>query len=393
MTYDASTYRLSGAQGTGRTALTVGIIGAALSVIGIFTNAEQFFHSYLTAYVFWWTFCMGGLFFTMLHHLANATWSVVLRRLAESVMMMLPYMAVFAIPIFFGMNHLYDWSVPEIMADDHLLQQKAGYLNDTFFIVRTVVYFVVWIALAFALYRVSVRQDGEHTGSILKRMRRLSAPGMILFALTLTFAAFDWLMSLDAHWYSTIFGVYVFAGSLLSFLAMITIIVQLLHGRNILVGTITAEHYHDLARLMFAFTIFWAYIAFSQYFLIWYANIPEETAWFLHRWHGSWKFFSLLILFGHFIAPFLILMTRAAKRNMIVLKALSIWLIVMHWIDIYWLVGPNLHGESAHISWMDFTTLIGIGGILIFLFISRLRAQPLVPAGDPKLKASIDFTN
>ncbi|MFC1729469.1 hypothetical protein ACFL6I_03940 [candidate division KSB1 bacterium] len=393
MTYDSTTYRVTETDGIARTALITGIAGIALSIIGLFTNQQQFFFSYLTAFVFWWTLSMGGLFFTMLHHLTNSTWSIVLRRISETIMMTIPVMAVFVIPLFFGMNSLYHWSVPDIMAEDHLLQQKAPFLNDTFFIIRTIVYFAVWILFGSALYRVSIRQDGGHTEQILKRMRKLSAPGMILFAITISFASFDWLMSLDAHWYSTIFGVYVFAGSLLSFLAFILLIGKHLNNRGVLAGTVTTEHYHDIGRLLFAFTIFWAYIAFSQYFLIWYANIPEETVWFLDRWEGSWKFFSLTIVFGYFILPFISLMTRWTKRNHMLLIAISGWLLIMHWADIYWLVMPALHHETAHLSWLDLTTFAGIGGIYIYFFFKKLASQPLVPVGDPRLQASIEFTN
>lgn len=393
MTFDKTTYRLTGSSGFGKIALIAGIAGLALSALGLFTNSKQFNHSYLTAFVFWWTLCMGGLFFTMLHHLTNATWSIVLRRIAENIMMVLPWMALFVIPVFFGMNDLYKWSLPEVMETDYLIQKKAAYLNVPFFIARTVFYFAVWIILSFSLYRVSVKQDSGHSDAILKRMRVISAPGMILFAITISFAGIDWMMTMDAHWYSTIYGVYVFAGCLLSFLGLITLIGKMMEKRDILTGTITGEHFHDLGRLMFAFTIFWAYIAFSQYFLIWYANIPEETLWYLHRWEGSWKVISMLILFGHFIIPFLLLMTRAAKRNSTFMKIIAAWFIFIHWVDIYWLIGPNLHHHSAHFSWMDLTTVVGIGGILVWLFMARLSSQPLVPVGDPRLQASIDFKN
>ena len=216
---------------------------------------------------------------------------------------------------------------------------------------------------------------------------------MILFALTLTFASFDWLMSLDAHWYSTIFGVYIFGGSLLAVLSFIVILSQYFRTKDILANVITIEHYQDLGRLLFAFVVFWAYITFSQYFLIWYANITEETSWFLHRWEGNWKHISILIISGHFILPFFVLITAAAKRNLKILLYISSWLLILHWVDIYWIVMPNLHEHCVHVSWMDFTTLAGIGGVFIWYFWKNLTKNALVPVNDPRLEESINFKN
>jgi hypothetical protein len=216
---------------------------------------------------------------------------------------------------------------------------------------------------------------------------------MILFALTITFAAFDWLMSLDAHWYSTIFGVYVFAGAVVGLLAFITIVAVNFHRNDILKDEITFEHYHDLGKLLFAFIVFWGYMAFSQYFLIWYSNIPEETLWFLHRWEGSWKVVTLLIVFGHFVVPFFILFPRFTKRNKFVLFMMAFWILMMHWVDLYWIAMPSLHHHGVHISWMDFTTMIGIGGIFIWLMWRKLSANPLLPVNDPRLEKSFKFIN
>ncbi len=393
MTIDKDTYKLSNPGKAGKMFLVAGAAGAVLSLVGYFSDPEQFFHSYLASFVYWVTFGLGGLFFTMLHHLVNGKWSVVLRRISESFMMTLPYMAVFVIPIILGMNELYHWSVPEVVAEDHLIQKKTGYLNDTFFIIRIIMYFMVWIIFSFLLYRVSLKEDAGYTDNILKSQRKISAIGMILFAFSITYFSFDLMMSLDAHWYSTIYGAYFFGGILLGFLAFISLFSLLLQKNNILSGVISIEHYHDLSRLIFAFVVFWAYIAFSQYFLIWYGNIPEETLWYLHRWEGSWKVFGYIIIFGHFIVPFILLMTRASKRNPVMIKFICIWLLVMHYIDIYWLVLPSLHEHGAHVSWIDFTTFIALGGFFLFFLWRKFSANPLVPVGDPKLDASINFTN
>jgi hypothetical protein len=393
MKFDNQTYRISGAGSIGQRLLLAGIAGLVLSGIGLFVDGRQFLHSYLVAFTFWVSVGLGALFFTILHHLVSASWSVVLRRMFENVMMALPLLFVFFIPIAFGMGHLYEWTDADKVAVDHLLQGKTGFLNNGFFLARTVIYFAIWSIIALLAYKLSLRQDHGHSEVLTARMKKVSAPGMILLAIMLTFAAWDWLMSLDAHWYSTIFGAYYFAGSALSALAVVTLIAIYLRRKQVLVKQITLEHYHDLAKLLFAFMVFWAYMAFSQYFLIWYANIPEETIWFQHRWVGSWKAITLLLVFGHFVVPFLVLISRAAKRSTRVLAFAGLWLLLMHWMDLHWLVMPNLHSQGFQPSWMDLTTVVGIGGVFLAIVWKRLCAQPLVPVNDPKLAASIGFVN
>lgn len=393
MTFDSQTFRLSGTNRIGARLLLLGAVGLALSGIGLFTDSRQFFHSYLVAFTFWTSVGLGALFFTMLHHLVNASWSVVLRRLIENVMIALPVMFLFFLPLAFGLGSLYEWSHADKVATDHALHAKAGFLNTGFFLTRTLIYFLIWSALAFALYRLTLKQDRGHSEELALNLKKVSAPGIILFAVTLTFAAWDWLMSLDAHWYSTIFGAYYFAGSALAAMAVVTLIAIFLRRQQVLSGQITLEHYHDLAKLLFAFTVFWAYMAFSQYFLIWYANIPEETIWYQHRWEGSWKAVTLLLIIGHFAVPFLVLISRAAKRSTFILAIVGAWMLLMHWVDLYWLVMPVLHQHGFAPSWMDLTTMIGIGGIFLALIWRRMYAHPLVPIGDPKLAASMDFIN
>lgn len=393
MQYDPQTYKLTDSNKPGLIALAVGLICLVASVAGAFADGHRFWWSYVTAYGFWWTVALGGLFFTMLHHLVNATWSVVVRRLAETTMAVLPFMLLFFIPIIFGMHDLYHWTHADVVATDPILQQKQPYLNTGFFLIRAAFYFVVWTLLAWRLQKISYSEDSGHDPSMVKRVRRISAPGMILFAITTTFASFDWFMSLDPHWFSTIYGAYVFSGATMGFLAFLSIVVIWLTGKGVLTEAITVEHRHDLAKLTFAFVIFWAYMAFSQYFLIWYANIPEETVWFQARWEGAWKPLSLMIVFGHFVVPFLLLITRGAKRSVPVLAFTCFWLMAIHYIDFYWLVMPSMTGHEWHFSWMDLTTLFGIGGVFFWYFWLRLIKRPLVPVADPRLEASKAFIN
>lgn len=391
MRLEPGTYKLTDAGSLGKISLLIGLAGLAASFFGLTIDRAQFFHSYLTAFSFWVQVGLGGLFFTMLHHLTGAKWGIVLRRMTESIGLTLPMLAVLFIPLAFGMHDLYHWTHAEAVAEDHLLQGKAGYLNVPFFLIRTGVYFTIWTVIAVMLHRVSLRQDKNPTDLLIKKMRKISAPGMLLFALTITYSSFDWLMSLDPHWYSTIFGVYIFSGTFLAILSFMVLIGRYLNSKGLLVNDITVEHYHDVGKFMFAFIIFWAYMAFSQYFLIWYANIPEETVWFLNRWKGTWKTVSLVIIFGHFAIPFVIMIFRASKRSRIILPIMAVMLLVMRFVDIHWLVLPNLHHDDAAFSWMDFTTMVGIGGIFVWFFWKRFTAHPLVPIGEPSLEYSRKF--
>jgi len=393
MKLNTDTWKLTGAGTFKRVAFLAGAAGIILSGIGYLLNAGQFFYSWLTSFAFWVSIGLGGLFLTILHHLTGSIWSVVLRRLFETAMKVLPLLLLFFIPVALGIHDLYHWSHEDTVANDLLLQKKTPYLNVPFFIIRTVIYFTVWFLLGRGLYKNSVSQDKQHDEKYISNMKRISAPGVILFAITISFAAFDWLMSLDAHWYSTIFGVYYFAGSTLAVLAFMTLLAIIFRGRGILENEITVEHYHDLGKLLFTFTVFWGYIAFSQYFLIWYANIPEETVWYQHRWVHSWKAVSLLLVFGHFVIPFFTLMIRASKRNLRLLIPMTGWILFMHWVDLYWIVMPALHHHDVHLSWIDLTAFIGIGGIFTGLFFVQLEKHALVPVNDPKLEASINVKN
>ena len=374
-------------------ALIVGIVGLLIAASGFFVDRQQFFFSYLTAFSFWVTITLGGLFFTLIHNVTHAMWSTALRRILEAIMMTIPVMALLTIPVLLGIHDLYHWSHADVVAGDALLQKKSAYLNIPFFVIRTVFYFAVWFLLARGLYKISIQQDESFDPEQAEKLRRRSAPGLLLFALTITFASFDWLMSLDPHWYSTIFGVYIFAGSFLAAIAVTVLIISSLHKRNILNDTITIEHYHDLGKFLFSFTVFWGYMAFSQYFLIWYANIPEETIWFRHRWEGSWKVITLVLVFGHFLIPFLALMTRAAKRSVNFMNFMAYWILAMHFIDLYWIILPTFHHHGIHVSWMDAAALAGIGGIFVSFFWRQYLKGALVPVNDRKLAESIKLVN
>ncbi len=389
MRYNAETYRLEDSAGLGKPALIIGILGLATSVAGLAMHAELFYSAYLTAWLFWLGIGLGGLFLTMLHHLTGSVWSVTLRRITETLAGTLPLLAVLFIPILFSIHHLYEWSHPEALHDP-ILMKKAAWLNPTFFTIRSIIYLAIWSFLAWRLRTISLEQDKGGTDEHKARLVRVSAPGMIIFALSISFAAFDWMMSLTPHWYSTIYGVYFGMGSIMSMFAFLILTVTWLQAKGALKGVITQEHRHDMGKLFFAFIILWAYMAFSQYFLIWYANIPEETILYRQRWVGSWKAISMVIVFGHFVLPFFTVISRPAKRNVKFMAFICLWMLLMHYVDLTWNIGPTFSPEGFHLSPWHISTMFGIGGMMIFLFLKTLAKHPIVPVGDPKLEASIN---
>lgn len=374
--------------------LGLGFLGLLIFTIGLTVNPQQFWFSGLLSLIFWTTLGLGGLFFVLIHHATGAVWSVNIRRMAEAVMTTLPWMLLFALPVLrWGIPSLFEWSSADALAHNSILAGKSGYLNASFFSLRTIVYFVIWLVVAQLLYRNSLKQDTGENAGVSKRLKTISAPSIVLFALSLTFFGFDWVMSIDPLWYSTIFGVYIFSGSYLVILAFLIILNLNLRSQTGFRDLVTVEHYHDLGKLLFAFTVFWGYIGGSQYFFIWYANIPEETVWYLHRWEHGWKIASLFLIVGHFALPFFTLIFRAGKRNLRVLGFMAGWMIFMHYVDLYWLIMPNFHQQGPVLSWMDFASFIGIGGIFLGIFWHTYSTHTLLPVGDPDLKKSIEFIN
>jgi hypothetical protein len=378
-----------GAGVVGLVGLGAAVLQAALTENGL----ERFFHAYLVNFCYFLSLALGALFFVMLQHVTRSGWSVVLRRLAEGMAATLPVLAVLVIPVLIGMHDLYHWTHADALAEDPLLRWKRPYLNPPFFIIRVVVYFVVWAVLARFFLTTSARQDRTGDVRLTLRMQAVSAPGLVLFAVTVTFAAFDLIMSLDPHWYSTIFGVYYFSGSVVGFFALLALVVYLVQRSGRLAHAITIEHYHDLGKLIFAFIVFWAYIAFSQYLLIWYANIPEETRWYQYRQSGGWVAVSIALLFGHFVVPFLALISRHAKRRKGLLAAAAVWILLVHWLDVYQLVMPDADPLHVVPSFMALTCFIGIGGLCVAAAVFTLQKHALLPERDPRLRESMSFEN
>ncbi|HSL81182.1 MAG TPA: hypothetical protein VLF66_00310 [Thermoanaerobaculia bacterium] len=372
-------------------------LAAAFALGGL---APRFWASYWTAWLWGATVAVGGLFFVLLHHVTRAGWSVAVRRLAEHVAGTLPVLALLAVPALLAAGELFPWmgghGADELgaAAHDPLLEHKAPYLNAGFFYFRSAVYLGAWSLLGWWFRRTSIRQDTTGDPRLTRRLQTFSAPGLVVFGLTLTFAAFDWVMSLDPHWFSTIFGVYLFAGSTVAILSLLILLGIAFERRGPLAGVVTPEHYHDLGKLLFGFVVFWAYIGFSQYMLIWYGNIPEETVWYAHRLEHGWEPVTWALALGHFVLPFFYLLSRAVKRRRPLIAAAAVWLLLMHYLDLYWLVMPAVAADGAFAPhWLDLVTLVAMAGIVLGVFGWLARRPALVPVADPRLPESLSFEN
>jgi hypothetical protein len=376
------------------------IAGLALALLGALVcgalgvaNPKQFYFSWLVSFLFFLSLALGALFFVLIQYAAQGSWGIVLRRIGETLFATMPVLAALWLPVLLGLQDLYAWAVPGAAANDALLQWKAPFLNVPFFLARAVLYFGCWTVIALVYYRLSRRQDATGDHAVSARLRRMAGPAIIVLALTQTFASIDWIMSLTPHWYSTIFGVYFFAGSFVGFIALLSVVSVAMRQAGLLDTVISAEHLHDVGKFLFAFTAFWAYIAFSQFFLIWYANLPEETIWFKARLEGSWKAVSVLLIAGHFAVPFLYLMGRSVKRRGATLAAGGLWLLAMHFLDLYWQVMPTLHPEGVRLSVLDAAAFVTIGGCVVAAAGWLLRRQALLPVRDPRLEESLAFEN
>src|SRR5919106_1610548 len=362
------------------------VIGAVCALLGIVAcailgpaNPKQFFFSWLVSFLFFLSLALGALFFVLIQYAAQGGWGIVVRRIAETIFCTIPVMAVLFVPVLFGLHDLYEWSHADAVEHDALLRWKSPYLNVPFFLIRAAVYFGIWSFIALLYYRGSRGQDVTGDPGVSARLRLLAGPAIIVLALTQTFASVDWIMSLTPHWYSTMFGVYFFAGSFVGFIALLSVVAAALRRAGLLDTVISAEHLHDVGKLLFAFTAFWAYIAFSQFFLIWYANLPEETIWYKARLEGSWKAVSVLLMAGHFGAPFFYLMGREVKRRGWTLALGGMWLLVMHFVDLYWQVMPTLHPQGVRPSLLDVTALMAVGGSFVATAGWLMRRHALVP--------------
>jgi len=363
----------------------LGLLGCA---VGFFSSGEQFYRSYLFAYLFWTGLAVGCLSVTMINHLTGGVWGLLVRRPLEAGTRTFPLLAVLFLPIALGVDHLYPWAHP---GEDQLLREKALYLNVPFFLVRTVFYFATWVALAHFLNKWSLEMDNGESLRLSRRMRGLSGGGLVLLGLTITFSAVDWAMSLAPHWFSTIYGILFMVGQALSALAFVIALVALLANERPISEAVRPGTLQDLGKLLLAFTMLWAYMHFSQFLIVWSGNVAEETPFYVRRFQGGWQWAGLLLVAFHFVLPFVLLLSRDLKRNAKSMGALASGLLLVRLLDLFWLIGPDLtgHGQEAPgfaFHWLDVAAPVGLGGLWLLLYTRQLRKRPLLPLGEPEIR-------
>jgi hypothetical protein len=368
-------------------ALRVCGAGFLLSLVGFVLDRDQFLRSYLYAYLYGTGLGLGCMGILLLHHVVGGKWGMVIRRMCEAGARTLPYMAILLIPVLAGMGTLYVWTRPEA-ANDANIQAKAAYLNVPFFIARAVFYFLVWTFYARKLSEWSAEQDRTGDGRLIGKMHALSAPGLVVFVLTTTFAFIDWIMSLEPHWFSTIYGAMFLVGQVLESFAFIIALLIVLSRLQPLRDYVTPQHFHDLGNLMFAFTVLWAYLSFSQFLIIWSGNLPEEIPWYVRRLNGGWGWVAFTLVVFHFAVPFLLLLQRGIKRRTDLLFKVCLLMIVIRLVDVYWVVEPSLYDKQLHVNWMDFATPLLVVGAWLTLFFWQLKSRPLLPLKDPRLQGA-----
>ena len=370
----------------------VAVVGLGLSVLGAFLWPQQFAYSWLFGWAFFFTLCAGSYFWIIVHHAVDAEWSVVVRRQQENIALLLPLLALFFLPVFLLRDYLYEWMMipPGV---DHLLDSKRLYLNVPFFLARAIFFFAYFTLFAFLFRRLSVSQDRDGNPASTLKMRRLAFIGLPLFGLCLTFGVWDWLAALNFKWFSTMWGVYIFAGACGSSMSLTVLVMAGLRKAGYLKDIVTVEHFHIMGKWMLAFTVFWAYIGFSQYMLIWYANIPEETEYFILRNTESWNLMSLLLVIGRFFLPFAFLLMRSTKTRIERLCTVAGWVLCMQMLDMYIVVLPELHRTGVRFSLLDMVPLLGIGASLLFVYLRLLGKTSMFPVRDPRLMESLRIVN
>jgi hypothetical protein len=369
--------------------LIAGGVGAVISVLGFLLNSRQFFQSYLMAYMLWLGVTLGCLALGMVHQLSGGAWGVLIRRPIGAAARVIPLMTVLFLPIALGVMRIYPWTNADLVAHDEALQHKQLYLNVPFFLTRAAIYFLAWNALSYFLNRWSLEQDRTGDPRIARRMQALSGGGLVVYGLTITFASFDWLMSLEPHWYSTIYGVLILGGQGLSSLAFLIIVLVWLSRRPPLDQIVVPAHFHDLGNLMLAFVMLWAYFSFSQYLIIWAGNLPAEIGWYLHRMQTGWRPVAVVLMLFHFALPFVVLLSRTVKRQGRLLVRVAIAVLVVRLVDLWWLIGPEFHTDGIAVSWMDAWIPLGMGAIWLAAFIYQLRGRAILPIHDPEFDETL----
>jgi hypothetical protein len=364
----------------------IGGVGLLLCAIGWFANPDQFYRSYLVGFMFWNGLALGCMAIAFLHQLSGGAWGSVIRRILESATRTFPVTLVLFLPLLFGIHRLYVWSNPAAVAADKTLQHKAAYLNVPFFIGRAGLYFAIWLTVSYFFNKWSLEQDRTGAESWGSKMEGLAGPGLLLYGATVTFSSIDWFMSLDPHWFSTIYGILFIGGQGVSALAFAIAVIVLISARPPFSEIVTSKHLRDLGTLLFAFIMLWAYFNFSQFLLMWAGNLPNEIPWYLKRMQGGWLWVGLCLVLFHFALPFLLLLSRDVKRNPKLMVVVAVWLLVMRIVDLFWLSAS----DSFQVHWLDLAAPAGLGGIWIAAFFWQLKQRPLLPLHDPELEEALE---
>ena len=385
----ASVERISG---------VVGGLGLLLCVAGFFANRAQFFQSYLFAFMYWTGFTLGGLCVLLMHHVVGGRWGATSRRFLEAQMRTLPLMILFLIVMLLGMKDIYPWTHADLVAKNHFLHHKQGYLNLPFFLVRMVVFFAIWLFWGLRVNKLADEQDRTGDPTLRERMRAFSAPGLLLFTLTGTFAMFDWVLSTDTQYFSTVYGAMILIGDILQTFALTILVMILVSKEDRFGGRVNAPILHELGKMMFAFVIFWAYLSASQLIITWPANLPQEAVWYLDRTAGFWKYFAWAVALSMFAIPFCALLSQNLKKNPRRLIWVCVWILTARLVDIFWIVEPTFRNTSASsplatapgftVYWTDAAAFIGLGGIWLYVFLGQLRRRPLLPLRDSRVMAA-----
>jgi hypothetical protein len=378
MERQTSSVRLDGMQ---RNALIGAIIGVLGCIAGAILEPGRFFASYLFAYVFWTSISLGFLGITMLHHMTSGRWSFLIQRISEAGMRVLPLQALLFIPLLFGLHDLYPWVA---RAGEEAMAVRSSYLNVPFFIVRTVLYFVIWIGMAFLLNRWSRLQDVSADPRLTRSLRLLSAPGLLVYAITATFAAIDWTMSLQSEWFSTIYGMLAVTGQVLAALSVAAIVLRVLSTSGPLADVVAPRPLNDLGNMILAFVVLWTYMSFSQFLIIWAGNLPDEIPWYLRRLTMGWRTVGLLLIIFHFGVPFFLLLLRRNKRSLLALASIAAGILIMRVVDAYWIVMPGAVPAGATVNWTDLAAFLGVGGLWVAWYARQIKGAPLFPQHDPR---------
>jgi len=367
-----------------RNSLIVGIIALLVSALGLYQNATHFWQSYLFAFIFWSGLALGCLGIFFLHNVVGGNWGVAIRRFLEAGLQTLPLFLLAVIPVLIAVKTLYSWTNPEVRAHDFAVGHKALYMSVPFFVVRTLVYFAIWFFFGWRILRMANEHDRTGDPALFKKIKGASAPALLIFVLSTTYAFVDWIMSLEPDWYSTIYPWMFTVGEFLLTFSFVVALLILLSDRAPFAGFLKTSHYHDLGNLMLAFTMLWAYLSFSQLIIIWSENLPDEIPWYVRRFSGGWGYMAWFISIFHFCVPFFLLLMRFIKRNPNLLRTIAVWMIVVRVIDVFWIVIPAFRQHALEVYWTDLALLIGLGGVWLWYFLRNLKARPLLVPDDPR---------